>query len=83
MREMSENVQLKKQIEALNAELQQVATYSKNLEDQNKEYKKVAADSQKMVESLTKEYTQKINFANQLLTKEQEEKTKKVNNPTE
>lgn len=79
MREMSENVQLKKQIEALTQQLEQVSNYSKNLEDQNKEYKKVAADSQKMVENLTKEYTQKINYANQMLMQKDEDKTKKDN----
>lgn len=79
MREMSENVQLKQQIEALNQQLQEVSTYTKGLEEQNKEYKKVAADSQKMVAALNKEYTEKINYANQLLAQKDEDKTKKDN----
>lgn len=66
-REMSENSQLKQQIEQLSQQLQQISNYSQSLEDQNKEYKRVAADAQKLVQQLTKEYTDKINYANKLL----------------
>ena len=82
-KEMSENSMLKQQIEQLNAQLQQVSVYSQDLENQNKEYKKVAQESQKLVEQLTKEYSQKINYANQLLAQRDQEEQKQTDNTTE
>lgn len=77
-REASENAQLKQQIQELTAQLEQLANYSQSLEDQNSDYKRIVAESQKMVKELTKEYTDKINYANKLL----QEKDNKNDNST-
>lgn len=77
-REASENTQLKQQIQELTAQLEQLANYSQSLENQNSDYKRVVAESQRMVKELTKEYTDKINYANKLL----QEKDNKNDNST-
>ena len=66
-REMSENTQLKQQIQELTAQLEQLANYSSSLESENKDYKRVVAESQRLVKQLTQEYTNKINQANKII----------------
>lgn len=66
-REMSENTQLKQQVQQLTQQLEQLAQYSKSLEGQNSDYKRSVAESQNLVKQLQKEYSDKINYANKLL----------------
>ena len=81
-REMSENNQLKQQIQQLTAQLEQISNYSKTLEEQNSDYKRIVNESQQLVRQLTSEYTNKINQANKIIEDQAKQGQEKKDNST-
>jgi hypothetical protein len=63
-------------------ELEQISNYSKTLEEQNADYKRIVNESQQLVRQLTSEYTNKINQANKIIEDQAKQGQEKQDNST-